>query len=107
MRSIRLLLALYILFLAVTPCSDEMVLVHEGKSISALSIKSDHNHSEADQDGCTPFCVCSCCATNIQLSHATDIALVPFFHNTKIITPYFDIPVLHGVKSIWQPPKLA
>jgi hypothetical protein len=84
-----------------------MALVRGGESISTLSVKSDHNHSEAEQDGCTPFCVCSCCATNIQLNHATAIALVPFVHNTKIITPYFDRLVLHGVKSIWQPPKLA
>lgn len=107
MRVIRFLFAMYVLALAVYPCSDKETCADERKAGIVLVDNSNHAHSGSEQDVCTPFCICSCCAAHIQLSHLADISIINLVHNTKVITLYFEKPVLDNAKAIWQPPKLA
>lgn len=107
MKLIRFIIACYLLFLAVYPCSDRETCVDERKAGITFIESGTHNHSNEEQDFCTPFCICSCCAAHIQLNYTTDISLATLDHNTKLVTLYFERPLLNNAKAIWQPPKLS
>lgn len=107
MKLTRFIIACYLLFLAVYPCSDKETCADEQKAGITFVENSSHNHSNAEQDFCTPFCICSCCAAHIQLNYTTDISLAMLEHNTKLVTLYFERPLLNDAKAIWQPPKLS
>jgi hypothetical protein len=106
-KTIRFLFAIYVLFLAVYPCSDKETCADERKAGVAVVDVAAHDHSSNEQDFCTPFCICSCCAAHIRLNHVSDISVATLVHNTKIATLYFEKPLLNKAKSIWQPPKIS
>jgi hypothetical protein len=95
------------MFLSVYPCNDQNVCVDERKAGISVVDTTGHDHSSEEQDHCTPFCICSCCAATIQLSHVTHIVFAPPVHNTGWNSSYSDRPLLSNIKSIWQPPKLS
>ncbi len=105
-KPIRFILAIYITALTVFPCSDPYTCKDElqkGKQVMSIS---DHEHSEDEQDVCTPFCICSCCAAHIRLSSASDIDFAGVIHNTKQTIPYLEKLVLSDHNHIWQPPRI-
>jgi hypothetical protein len=105
---IRFIFAIYILFLSVSPCNDQEIHADEQNSETGISItNANHNHNDDAEDACTPFCICSCCAASIQLTHITSISFAPPIHNTAVNTAYFEKPLLSNIKSIWQPPRLV
>ncbi|MFZ6011664.1 MAG: DUF6660 family protein [Bacteroidota bacterium] len=106
MKVIRFIFALYVLFLAVYPCSDSNTCVDEQKAGVALIASDDHAHTSNEQDSCTPFCICSCCAAHIQLHKAADISFALLIHNTQLTTLYQEKPLLNTSNSIWQPPRI-
>ena len=98
---------MYLIVLSVYPCSDKETCADELKTSSIAVNVADHNHSDSEMDYCTPFCICSCCAANIQLNHSSEITFANLVHNTQLATLYFDKAFLNNAKAIWQPPKLA
>lgn len=107
MKAIRFLCALYIIALSVYPCSDANTCADEKENGIAFVDYEGSGHSDGEQDACTPFCVCSCCAAHIQLNYSAAASLTMPVHNTKLNTPYFEKPLLHNAKAIWQPPKIS
>jgi hypothetical protein len=105
MRISALILSLIILCLAVYPCGDADTCIDEQRSGTANVSDTDHDHSSREQDNCTPFCVCSCCATHIQLPLDFTLSFHPAEHNTRVLTAYLDRPLLMDGLSIWQPPR--
>lgn len=105
-KLIRFIFALYMLFLAVYPCSDDQTCVDEQKVGIVLVANEGHNHATNEQDSCTPFCICSCCAAHIQLNQIADITSTHLIHNTQLNTLYREKPVLNNGSSIWQPPRI-
>jgi hypothetical protein len=103
----RLLFALYILALSVYPCSDKGTCADEQKAGIAVVDTSDHDHTQAEQDICTPLCICSCCAASVQLTVSYLSMPVRIDHDTKLIIPYQEKSLLNLPQSIWQPPKLS
>jgi hypothetical protein len=93
--------------MAVYPCSDKETCVDERKVGIAYVDNSGHDHTSNEQDFCTPFCICACCAAHIQLNGLSDISFAMLVHNTKLATLYFQRSLLNSAKSIWQPPKLS
>jgi len=49
------ILCMYIFCLAISPCTD-------GANDCKDKVEH-HDHSEDHDDGCTPFCTCSCCGS--------------------------------------------
>lgn len=107
MRVIRFLFTMYVLALAVYPCSDKETCADERKTGITFITVTDHDHTSSEVDHCTPFCICSCCAAHIQLNCLSDISIANLVHNTKLPTLYFEKPLLNNAKAIWQPPKVA
>lgn len=100
-------IAIYILALSVYPCSDQETCADERiQGVTAVNVQG-HDHAGNESDHCTPFCICSCCATHIQLQYAFDITLVNLVHNTPVATRYIEKPSLNNSKAIWQPPKIS
>ncbi len=106
MRVMYFLFAMYVLALSVYPCSDKETCADEGKAGITIVSVTDHNHTSSEVDQCTPFCICACCAANIQLNHQLQITFSDLIHNTQVATLYFERPLLNNAKSIWQPPKI-
>jgi len=100
-----LIFTLYLLALAVYPCSDASTCTDEKKDTTKIEL-TQHDHSEDEGDACTPFCICSCCAATIRLT-TSDVTLVENNHHTLHTIPYTERHLLSNAHTIWQPPKLA
>jgi hypothetical protein len=104
-KVIRFIFALYILYMAVYPCSDSKTCVDERNAGIALVNQANHDHSSSEQDLCTPFCICSCCAAHVQIKCSNYASQVNLPLNTKLIPLYLEKPIINNGVSIWQPPK--
>jgi hypothetical protein len=100
------LLAFYLLLLPIVPCSD----IDEGNRqeqpvVSAAASHSDHQDND---EGCNPFCNCSCCGqifTPVFLAGKT-IPVKPITKKRRYF--YRATAFLPGYSgAIWQPPKLS
>jgi hypothetical protein len=78
------------------PCSDEVV-------DSAYANSAEHSSDE--EDFCSPFCVCACCAQSVWTSY--------FVYETKTVINdqqvfVYELPRFSSqIQNIWQPPKLS
>ena len=106
MKIIRFILAIYITVLTVYPCSDPYTCIDEFQNGVQVVSVSDHDHSDAERDVCTPFCICSCCAAHIKLSAISDIDFAGVVHNTKATVPYMERQSIADHNHIWQPPRI-
>ena len=98
---LRLIFALYILTLAVMPCADDAV----DENSPEVVVEPLAGHQV--QDLCAPFCICSCCASHIQLSYVAEIDCLLNSYDTQFITPYPMNVAIGRTSSIWQPPKVS
>lgn len=96
--------AVYLLYLAVYPCSDSSTCADEKKAGLEVVDISGHDHGTNELDHCTPFCICSCCSTSMQATAFLNIDLQQADHNTVVI-PYRENYIPNNSYSIWQPPK--
>lgn len=105
-QSIRTILTIYIIFLVTYPCSDDMTCQDELKSgLQTLDI-ADHQHSDGEQDTCSPFCDCSCCHAQVKEPEYDCLELsLPAF--ALIQFPFSESKLRSLTYSIWQPPRLS
>jgi hypothetical protein len=94
--------AFYFLSLSVMPCSDSEDC-NEAKHTEQLAQAPDHDHAN---ETCTPFCVCSCCATHVVFSNVPSVFYV-IAEIATVYTPQANADISSAVITIWQPPKLA
>ncbi len=100
-RIFYILFAFYFAALAFTPCSDK----EDCNEVNHEQTAQNQNHEHQDE-ACTPFCVCSCCAT-----HVVNTTFQNQFVIASIeVSSYREIPtskVQGAVLPIWQPPQLS
>jgi hypothetical protein len=106
-KVIRFIFTLYITFVTVYPCSDGNTCLDEQKAGITVVNESTHEHGSSERDLCTPFCICSCCAAQVQISSLAYQEFLTFEHNTKQLALYFERPISNTSHSIWQPPKIS
>jgi hypothetical protein len=97
---------MYVIALSVYPCSDGNTCADEIKNGQQSIGVSDHEHSDSEEDLCSPFCICSCCAAHIKLSPISDLNFPTVVHNTKEIIPYLEKQIVFDHNHIWQPPRI-
>jgi len=97
-KLLYLLLALYLTILAGYPCSDADERANDGMAFHM-------QHAQPGADQCSPFCICACCATSVQLTADAILLTVAPRHNSKFITPYLDKHLIHNQTPVWQPPR--
>lgn len=98
---LRLIFALYIFSLAVMPCADDAV----DETTREVVVEPWVGHQV--EDLCAPFCICSCCASHIQLNYVAEIDCSLNNYDTKFITPYPVNVAIHRTSNIWQPPRVS
>ena len=105
LRWLTYILSLYILVLAVLPCTDHLIVPIQ-IDLTHLAVDS-HDHDQESRDTCTPLCGCSCCGV-----HISEVSF--FWYETpeqpivyKIANQSFatKFPISDYNGSIWQPPK--
>lgn len=103
MKVIAYILSIYVLVLIAIPCADKPddSLLHKPE----ITQGSSSGHQQ-DMDHCSPFCVCSCCASPVVL-------LFYAFPADNLLSVQLDFPELipdfHSttLNSVWQPPRLS
>ena len=102
-KTISGFLALYMLALVFMPCKD---LCDSQQHHAITTIQSAQEHHEAENDICSPFCTCNCCASYVVISSA--VAITTFFLSADKDFPVFATPFLTSITADhWQPPKLS
>lgn len=92
------ILCMYILALSVTPCTD-------GSNEECKEQVEHHDHSEDEDDGCTPFCSCSCCGSLFTFSDSATYLSFNIKISEKVdsySTHYFG----SYLEEIWHPPAV-
>ena len=95
------LLAIYMLALVFMPCKD----VCDSQHLHAITtIQSAQEHHEAENDVCSPFCTCNCCASYVVISGG--VAITTFFPTADKDFPVYDTPFFTSITADhWHPPK--
>ncbi len=99
MKGIAFILSLIILFISVSPCSDEKP--HEENAHQEVS--SSHNH----EDHCLSICVCTCCGKNITLENNASYELTAHEKiSTHLILTYQSNYRFDFGAKLWHPPRI-
>ncbi|RYD82196.1 MAG: hypothetical protein EOP53_04355 [Sphingobacteriales bacterium] len=103
MKFFTYLLTVYMLLLSCMPCGDSSDC-SEGEKVSVVLNDTDHNDHE-DEENCTPFCVCACCAVPV-FQAPVGVAVKTFTQRNQLNTSTEEdfFSASHG--SIWQPPRV-
>jgi hypothetical protein len=106
MRFWTLIFSIYILGLALMPCSDEVACEHENSAV-ASNLDLDHDHSEDETDTCSPFCSCSCCGIT---AHVVQFQYFSFNLPKAVLVDWVVAPKSEFIScyyyTFWQPPKV-
>lgn len=102
-----LILALYTLVLSLVPCSDDISIISGGDhSISSIEDHS-HSHESETQDSCTPFCICQCCGSSINLPLYAFISSNKKVVNSKKYPNYISSYSFVFKEGVWHPPSVG
>ena len=87
------------------PCADSKEAASKGKVKTEVA-KSHQQKDDTHNDGCSPFCHCTCCAV-FSINHlVASIIIVPLYEST-IPTAYLPTNILDVALPVWQPPQLV
>ena len=99
MKFVTLIFAVITLALSSVPCSDEV--------IETTDAVQTENHSDHSDDGCTPFCICTCCGIAIPFEvlvfddeNVNTIMVSHHFNHENLFTQGY-------ITSIWHPPAIS
>ncbi|HQZ82376.1 MAG TPA: hypothetical protein PLR83_04085 [Pyrinomonadaceae bacterium] len=110
MRVFSFIFVVYMLVLLAQPC-QEFVASASGDSAACPTtavVRGDTPESGSKTDGCSPFCICSCCSINSMGAHTVSVAIEsPATVNAipREIAAYSSQHTSNYLASIWQPPK--
>ena len=101
-RIIAGLLAIYMLALVFMPCKD---ICDSQQHNTIATFQSAQEHHEAENDLCSPFCTCNCCASFVVIANAVAIStFLPFVYKHF---PFYETPFYSLITAeYWQPPRL-
>jgi len=90
---------IYFIALAAAPCGE----IDNCNELKKSEMSQDD--SKHDDETCTPFCVCSCCAAHFLLADQEPIPVLLAEINT--VYPAYEVSKISGaILPIWQPPKI-
>lgn len=116
MKSVYIILASMLFFLAVKPCSDDGIEQFESVIEMVCHLDDhagdhqhtsshDHDHEEGADD-CSPFCSCACCGSHMEEAFEFPSFLViylsPQIHNSL----YYNNFIGGHIGDRFQPPRV-
>ena len=101
MKNIGAFFLLFVVFVSLLPCTDDITGIDEATSAYQLS------HDVSSEESCSSICICACCGQRIvmveQIQFHVQAPAQLQDHTIKKYQFYLD----ELSKNIWQPPKLA
>ena len=103
MRSFALIMAFLVLALSIVPCADRDASAND--NIKSELVKSTQQKGDPQQDDCSPFCHCTCCAgfsfnNNIATISSPAIIILTDFSS------FLPANLIERSLPVWQPPKI-
>jgi hypothetical protein len=102
-KALAFILAIMVLSFSMIPCADAAGLL--GQDHVKVEYASQDKHDDAGIDGCTPFCICTCCAGFSVNCLSTFISKLNLPHRTPYSSFIQENPKNIAL-PIWQPPQL-
>jgi len=103
MKTITVILAMLILGLSMLPCTDG----HTCEEEAGTSFASNHDHSQDENDLCSPFCVCACCGSIFTLEDLPIYDDLPALENITYRFHYSFLYAFSFINNIWRPPTFC
>jgi hypothetical protein len=104
MKLFAFLMAFLVLALSIMPCADRGDALSSSKAKTELAKKANPQ-SDPQQDDCTPFCHCTCCAC-FSINHTVaTIGILPVY-SAQSQTAHLPSNLIDVALPIWQPPQL-
>src|SRR5689334_4314369 len=101
MKVFTFLMALLVLSLSILPCADAAAATGACKT----EISSANDNDNDQQDACSPFCRCTCCA-HPTLQHSPQLLV----STVGLFNIHFDSYAVSTLAEmaipVWQPPQL-
>ena len=104
MRVLAFILSLFIVMLAMMPCSDAQGCETFPATVWEWEESHAHDHSEDSEDYCTPFCTCYCCGLSFLLFELQEISLTEEALSQSFLMPHLFDYAFSYPNSIWVPP---
>jgi hypothetical protein len=108
MKLSLIILAFYVAVLSCFPCQDVPAREPHDIGRDAGAAHDDSQHKDQAGDFCSPFCICSCCAS---------VSMPPMVFGFVLPSPLPDSPEKSfeyktsfnqtSANLIWQPPRLV
>lgn len=108
MKLLTVILSFYIFALSASPCVDIEVESAAHSTVAHSSEKDNHSHDK-ENDLCSPFCICNCCA-GVTLTYVPVITYdftVRFEQIRSSNSIYTSVLHSNFYGSIWQPPQIV
>jgi hypothetical protein len=105
MKWFGLFMAFYMLMLSAMPCSDDTDCESDINNAGTELTQQDKQHTEHEEN-CSPFCICTCCATSA--IHVPVVLKHKRYFQHRIEIGYLSEHLYNAdPASIWQPPRLT
>jgi len=91
------------LALVLMPCNDTC---DSQEHQTPITFQTAQEHHDKDSDMCSPFCVCTCCATSISITHYQTNLFNPAY-SAEVFPSYEESACSAFSRDFWQPPKLS
>lgn len=85
------------------PCADHV----QDATVIAITESQEGSHDDTHKDYCSPFCICSCCSTVLNIEQVNTISFITILLPSKGEIAYETNFYSFDYSSIWQPPQLA
>jgi hypothetical protein len=96
-------MAFLVLALSVVPCAD--INASANDEAKAEITKSTQQKGDPQQDDCSPFCHCTCCASFSVNNYVATINFPDLLSITDFSSFLLD-NLIERSRPVWQPPKI-
>lgn len=107
-KLISAILASLMLCLSGVSCDDIEVVDENGtETFVLIQDNHDHNGNSTEFDGCSPFCICHCCHTHIDIPYHPLESAVGVHQSPDKQSYYQDFFSKGVIYATWRPPQSA
>jgi len=101
MKVFVFILSIFITGQAFVPCTD-------GNTCGETSeMTTQHDHSQDEGDGCTQFCVCSCCGAVFTVAQIVELIEFSTLEISTVLPFFEDNYSFDFNGAVWRPPTLG
>ena len=104
-KILALILSCYLLILGIVPCADKVDHHLQKEKIENIISSAHHTDVQHGRDVCSPFCTCSCCQVNVDVS--ADFSFISLITPSEKLLNVLQSIVIERPNSVWQPPKIT